>query len=145
MQPERLLLTFERSPEESGLRGVDEAVHTLRRNGVDVEVAARHPAENGLFARVLRFWFPYLSSAGVVGVTPGAALGPAAEAGAFIVTLAPSVGPALGAWLQERHGRRIRVRLDGVEIEARNSEQVASLLSRLEALRNRKPAEAEKQ
>jgi uncharacterized protein (DUF697 family) len=79
----------------------------------------------------LRFWFPYLSRAGIYGVTPGSEFGPASEAGEFIVTLAPIAGPAfaavLGAWLQARYGRKVRVKFDDAEMEAQTPEIEALL------------------
>jgi hypothetical protein len=149
MAPEHLLLIFERSPEEPQLCGVGEAIRALEQNDIDVKVAAQNSRVEGFIGSVLRFWFPYLSSAGVIGVTPGAGLG-AAEAGEFIVTLAPVLAPVfgtvLGAWLQARYGRKIRVQFDDIELEAQTPGQVESLLSQLEALRqNRKPAQSLKQ
>src|SRR5580698_4751735 len=104
MEPERLLLIFERSPEESRLTGVREVIHALGQNDIDVRVVAQNPGADNLIERVLRFWFPYLWSAGITGVVSGAASGPLAEVSEFIVTLAPILGPVfgteLGAWLQ---------------------------------------------
>jgi hypothetical protein len=139
MEPERLLLIFERSPEESQLQGVGEAIRALERNDIDVKVVAQSPAADGLIAGMLRFWFPYLWTAGIVGVTPGEALGQGAEVGAFNVTLAPELGPAFGkilaGWLETQQGRKIRVKFDEIEIEARTPEQFESLLLRLGASR----------
>jgi len=80
---------------------------------------------------------------------PGAASGPLAETGEFIITLAPRLdrvfGLELGAWLQGRHGRKVRVKFDDAEIEAQSPEQVETLLARLEGLRqSRKAAQVKK-
>jgi hypothetical protein len=139
MKPEHLLLIFERSPEESQLGGVDEAIRALRQNDMDVKVVSIRRSADGFIGSVLRFWFPYLWSEGVVGVTPSAARGPAAEVGEFIVTRASIVGPVfvavLGAWLQARYGRKVRVKFDDIEIDAQTPEHVETLLSRAVALR----------
>jgi hypothetical protein len=142
METERLLLIFERSPDESGLTGVGEATRALEQSGIAVKDAAKNPGVDGLIGRLLRFWFPYVSNAGIIGVVPGEA-----ELGEFIITLGPGLGPTfgaeLGAWLQARHGRKIRVKCEGVEIEAQTPEQVETLLARLDALgESRKPARA---
>ena len=147
IEPERLLLIFERSPEESRLTGVREAIRALGQNDIDVQVVAQNPGADSLIARVLRFWFPYLWSAGITGVVSGAAPGPPAEVGEFIIPLAstldPMFGAELGAWLQAQYGRKVRVKFDDVEIEAQTPEQAETLLARLEALRqSRKAARA---
>ena len=149
MEPERLLLVFERSPEESQLTGVREAIRALGQNDVDIKVEAPNPGVDSLFERVLRFWFPYLWSAGITGVVPGAASGSPAEVGEFIITPVPILGPmfgtVLGAWLQAQYGRKVRVKFDDIEIEAQTPEQVETLLARLEVLRqSRKAARAKK-
>ena len=147
MEPERLLLIFERSPEESRVTGVREAIRALGQNDIDVRAVAQNPGGDSLIERVLRFWFPYLWSAGIVGAVPGA--GPPAEVGEFIITLAPILGPVfgtvLGTWLQARYGRKVRVKFDDIEIEAQTPEQLETLLARLEGLRqSRNAARAKK-
>jgi hypothetical protein len=140
MEPEHLLLIFEHSPEESQLEGIDEAIRALRQNDMDVKVVSKSRSADGFIGSVLRFWFPYLSSEGVTGVTPSGALEPTAEVGEFIVTRASIVGPvfgaALGAWLQARHGRKVRVKFDDIEVEAQAPEHVEALLSRLGAVKS---------
>jgi hypothetical protein len=142
------LLIFERSPEESRLTGVREAIRALGQNDIDVQVEAQNPGADSLIARVLRFWFPYLWSAGITGVVSGAAPGPPAEVGEFIIPLAaildPMVGAELGAWLQAQRGRKVRVKFDDIEIEAQTPEQVEALLARLEGLRQSREARARK-
>jgi hypothetical protein len=144
MEPERLLLIFERSPEELRLTGVREAIRVLGQNGIDAEVVAQNPGVDSLIVRVLRFWFPYLWSAGITGVVSGAAPGPPAEVGEFIITLAPILDPMfgkeLGAWLQAQSGRRVRVIFDDIELEAQTPEQVETLLARLDGLRQSRKA-----
>jgi hypothetical protein len=139
MEPESLHLIFERSPEEARLTGVIETIQALGQNGMDVKVVARNPGVEGLVGRMLRFWFPYLWSAGITGVVPGAA-----EAGEYVVTLDPHGGSAfgavLGAWLQALHGRKVRAKYDEIEIEAQASEEAETLLARLESLRQRRAA-----
>ncbi len=135
MDAEPLLLVFEPSPEDPRLTGVDEAIRAFGAHGIDVEAAAKKGADGGLVASLLRFWFPYLSHAGVLGVTPDEAL----ASGEFNVTLAagrnPAFGAVLEAWLQARAGRKIRMRIGDLEMEAHAPEQIELLLSRLEALR----------
>ena len=139
MEPDRLLLIFERSPEESGLTGVRDAIQALGLNDIDVRVVSQNPGGAGLIGGMLRFWFPYLWNEGITGVAPGAA-----EVGEFIITLAPRLdqvfGAVLAAWLQAQYGRKIRVKFDDLEIEAQTGAQVETLLARLEAVRQSRKA-----
>jgi hypothetical protein len=61
-----------------------------------------------------------------------------------VVILVPTAGPVLGtilgAWLQGRYGRKVRVKSGDVEVEAQTPQQVEALLSRLSQLQERKPA-----
>lgn len=54
--------------------------------------------------------------------------------GTFLVTIAPGVIAALsavlGAWLQARYGRKVRLRIGDIEAEGRNLEEVDALLKR---------------
>jgi len=144
MEPERLLLIFERSADEPQLTGVSEAIRALGLNDVDVKVAVKPPVVDSLIGRAFRFWFPYVWSAGIIGVGPGAAIGPSAEVGELVITLPPLLAPTfdtvLGAWLQGRYGRKLRVKFHDVEIEAQTPEQVETLVVRLEALRHSRKA-----
>jgi hypothetical protein len=48
--------------------------------------------------------------------------------------VAPILGPALGAWLQGRAGRKLRLKVGDVEVEARTPEEIEQLLQRAQAL-----------
>jgi len=124
------------------LTGVREAIRALGQNDIHVRVEAQNPGVDGLIGRMLRFWFPYLWSAGITGVVPGAALVQPVDE--FIVTFTsvhdPVFGAVLGTWLEARHGRKVRVKFDGAEIEAQTPGEVETLLERLEALRQSREA-----
>jgi len=64
------------------------------------------------------------------------------EAQDFLVPLAQVVGPMLGvapvAWVNERAGRKVRLKFDGVDAEAQSPEQVENLLEQAAAFRERK-------
>jgi hypothetical protein len=49
--------------------------------------------------------------------------------------IAPILGPALGAWLQGRGGRKLYLKVGDLEVEARTLEEVDQLLERARALR----------
>jgi hypothetical protein len=57
------------------------------------------------------------------------------------VPLAQVVGPIFGAalvaWVKERSGRKVRLKFDAVEAEARSPEQVENLLEQAAAFRER--------
>jgi hypothetical protein len=63
-----------------------------------------------------------------------------------VVHLAPTAGPVIGtivgAWLQGRFGRKVRLKAGDVEIEAQTPQQVDALLSRLQQLRETRPIAA---
>ncbi|MFM0408805.1 hypothetical protein [Paraburkholderia dipogonis] len=48
--------------------------------------------------------------------------------------VAPILGPALGAWLQSRAGRKLRLKVGDLEVEARTLEEIDQLLQRAQAL-----------
>jgi hypothetical protein len=58
------------------------------------------------------------------------------------VPLAQIVGPMLGvalvAWINQRSGRKVRLKFDGVDAEAQTPEQVENLLAQAAAFRERK-------
>lgn len=58
--------------------------------------------------------------------------------GEFIVPLAQVIGPVLGgaavAWLQGRAGRKLRVKVGDIEVEARTHEEIDQLLARAQTL-----------
>lgn len=58
--------------------------------------------------------------------------------GEFIVPLAQVIGPVLGgaavAWLQGRAGRKLRLKIGDIEVEARTHEEIDQLLERAQTL-----------
>jgi hypothetical protein len=44
------------------------------------------------------------------------------------------IGTAVGAWISGRSGRKMRLKVDGIEVEARTIEEVEQLLQRAQAL-----------
>jgi hypothetical protein len=58
--------------------------------------------------------------------------------GEFVIPLAQVIGPMLGgaavAWLQGRAGRKLRLKVGDVEVEARTLEEVEQLLKQAQAL-----------
>jgi hypothetical protein len=62
--------------------------------------------------------------------------------GQFIITLGPAAIAAIaaiaGAWVQTRFGRRIRLKFDEVEAEARTIQAIDELLKRVSAFRDSK-------
>ena len=56
-----------------------------------------------------------------------------------IAVLIQAVGPVLtgilGAWLQSKAGRKVRLKVEDIEVEARTVEEVAQLLQHVRALR----------
>jgi hypothetical protein len=51
-----------------------------------------------------------------------------------VQTVGPIVGPAFGAWLQGRAGRKLRLKVGEVEVEARTVDEIDELLKRAKAL-----------
>lgn len=65
--------------------------------------------------------------------TPGYGLGE------FIIPLAQTVGPVVGvivgAWLKERFGRKVRIKVGEIEAEATSVDEVTRLLAKIEEFR----------
>ena len=61
--------------------------------------------------------------------------------GGFTIESAKSiglfVGPIIGAWLQVRYGRKVRLKVGDIEAEARTVEEVDELLKKAETVRPR--------
>lgn len=51
-----------------------------------------------------------------------------------VQAVGPIVGPAFGAWLQGHTGRKLRLKVGDVEIEARTVDEIDELLRRVKAL-----------
>lgn len=65
--------------------------------------------------------------------------GGASFVGEFIVPLAQAIGPTLGvvlvAWLQGRSGRKVRMKVGDIEVEARTADELEKLLLRAQELK----------
>jgi hypothetical protein len=62
--------------------------------------------------------------------------------GQFAIQLAQTGVPAalaagVGAWLHARYGRKVRVKFDNIEVEARTPEEVEKVLNRVAEFRKR--------
>lgn len=57
-----------------------------------------------------------------------------------IVTLFQAVSPVLtgllGAWLQSRAGRRLRLKFEGIEVEANNAQEITDMLQQVREFRD---------
>ncbi|CAB3775085.1 hypothetical protein [Paraburkholderia humisilvae] len=51
-----------------------------------------------------------------------------------VQAVGPIVGPAFGAWLQGRAGRKLRLKVAEIEVEARTVDQIDELLSQAKVL-----------
>ncbi|MBZ5509259.1 MAG: hypothetical protein LAO78_27690 [Acidobacteriia bacterium] len=92
----------------------------------------------------------------VIGHKVGAAIGSilfpglGAAIGSHLLQLAATVGPvlgtALGAWLQSRVGRKVRIKVspDGFEAEAQTPEKLEQLLKRIEEFQQRTQSKNDK-
>jgi hypothetical protein len=65
--------------------------------------------------------------------------------GTFTVDLAKAVGPwlatvgvAVAAWLKARYGRKVRLKVGDIELEARTPEEVGKLIAHVKKLRQPK-------
>lgn len=62
--------------------------------------------------------------------------------GQFLITLGPPVVAAVaaiaGSWVQARYGRKVRLKFDDIEVEARTPEEIEDLLKRIVGFRDSK-------
>ncbi|WP_322034624.1 hypothetical protein [Burkholderia sp. BCC1970] len=91
------------------------------------------------YMRALREFHSFAKAHGglipIQGSSPNAPVGIAVE---FAKVIVPLLGPALGAavagWFQGRTGRKLRLKVGDVEVEARTPEEVEQLLKQAQAL-----------
>ncbi|CAJ9886296.1 Uncharacterised protein [Burkholderia pseudomallei] len=91
------------------------------------------------YTRALREFYAFAKAQGglipIQGSSPNAPVGMVVE---FAKVIVPLLGPALGAavtgWFQGRTGRKLRLKVGDVEIEARTPEEVEQLLKQARAL-----------
>ena len=57
----------------------------------------------------------------------------------LVATLGSIAGAAIGAWVQAKYGRRVRVKMGDIEVEARTIEEVQDLLKRAQKLHQKEP------
>ena len=53
----------------------------------------------------------------------------------YVTALATPLAAALGAWLKERYGRKVRLKVGDVEAEASTAEEVEKLLAKAQELK----------
>ncbi|KJR90096.1 hypothetical protein VP95_30170 [Burkholderia pseudomallei] len=90
------------------------------------------------YTRALREFYAFAKAQGglipIQGSSPNAPVGMVVE---FAKVIVPLLGPALGAavtgWFQGRTGRKLRLKVGDVEIEARTPEEVEQLLKQARA------------
>jgi hypothetical protein len=91
--------------------GLEVVEHDLRKGGLKVTGLAWHPAGD-------------------------------THLGQFLITLGPPVVAAVaaiaGGWVQARYGRRVRLKFDDIEAEARTPEEIETLLKRVAHYRETK-------
>ncbi len=54
-----------------------------------------------------------------------------------LATLGPTLGTALGAWLHARYGRKVRVKIGEIEVEAQTLDEVQKLIAQAEEIQQR--------
>ncbi|ABO59039.1 hypothetical protein KTD19_22650 [Burkholderia multivorans] len=101
------------------------------------------PENDPAFQKELRSFSSALYSAGIRYSQRGMAFDSAAAMGyplaEFIIKeLGPAaigvIGTAVGAWISGRHGRKMRLKIGDIEVEARTMNEVDQLLQRARAL-----------
>lgn len=63
-------------------------------------------------------------------------IGYTGEIVAFLQAVSPALTDLLGAWLQSRAGRRLRLKFDGIEVEANNTQEIADMLQQVREFRD---------
>jgi len=142
LEPDHSCLILVPSPHE-GEEEVAETIGVLTQHGIVMSPSARS------LERRLHKGTPEV--VGMLGILPlvihlGAMIGGLFSSGGsaapIVIPLTQILGPPfftlLGAWLTARYGRKIRVKIDGVEIVAGSIGELAALLQKVKEFQEKK-------